>query len=373
MRCPKPIKMEKTNMAKKNLSSFESFVETSGNHPIHIGVDVHKNSYHLALRRYDGAQATLVMDADPERVIALLQRRHLTIALLAYEAGPTGFALARALQAAGIPVCVVAPSRVPRPVTAAAKTDRLDCLRLAEYAAKGLLRSIAIPTQQEEADRTLIRRHTALTDAVRRIKQRIRSLLLEFGVKEPTGLANWSKRTIDALQELALPDSLRFTLDSQLQELRFLQTMKNNVRTQLLSLQKADAHREIISCLQSVPGVGPVVAAAFSLEIYSPQRFQRAEELTSYLGLAPMVRQSGETKGNARLRPVGQTRLRSLLTEAAWVWIRNDAYASDKYRKILSRCGIFQKALVAMARRLAVILWRLSLEKRPYQSRPLPA
>ena len=80
-----------------------------------------------------------------------------------------------------------------------------------------------------------------------------------------------------------------------------------------------------------------------------------------------MVRHSGEKTPSGRLRPVGQTRLRSLLIEAAWAWRQYDPYARELYHQFLSRMGIAQKAIVAVARRLAVILWRLYVERRPYR------
>jgi transposase len=64
---------------------------------------------------------------------------------------------------------------------------------------------------------------------------------------------------------------------------------------------------------------------------------------------------------------VGQKRLRSLLIEAAWVWIKRDAKAHEQYRKLLGKTGVPQKAIAAMARRLAIIMWRLSVEKRAYR------
>jgi transposase len=111
------------------------------------------------------------------------------IALIAYEAGPTGFVLARALEDAGLPVLVAAPSRIPRPVTTG---DSLDSLQLAEMAMRGSLKPIAMPTETEEAQRSLIRRIDQIGKEVRRTKQRIKSLLLEFGIQEPEGLRSWS-------------------------------------------------------------------------------------------------------------------------------------------------------------------------------------
>ncbi len=109
------------------------------------------------------------------------------------------------------------------------------------------------------------------------------------------------------------------------------------------------------------------MATGFRLELFGPERFHRAEEVTRNLGPAPMVRHSGEKAPPGRLRPVGQTRLGSLLIEAAWIWRQYDPYARNLYNHFLSRMGIAQKAIAAVARKLAVILWRLYVERRQYR------
>ncbi len=122
-----------------------------------------------------------------------------------------------------------------------------------------------------------------------------------------------------------------------------------------------------MACLQSVPGVGPVVATIFALELFRPERFKRPEEVVSYLGLVPVVRRSCNKTPSGRLVPVGQTRLRSLLIEAAWMWRAKDSYADSLYKRFLGKTGIAQKAIAANARRLAIILWRLCIEQRMYR------
>jgi transposase len=332
-----------------------------------MGLDVHKNSYHVALLRSDGASHTLVSPADPQRLLHTLREHGIAVRLAVYEAGPTGFSLARALAAAGIEVIVAAPSRIPRPVTAGAKTDRLDCLKLARYAARGMLKPIAVPTEEEEGRRSLVRRRHELTDSVRRVKQRIRSHLLYLGVPEPKGVSSWSRQAVAALKAASLDGEAKLTLDSLLRELAWLMEERTAVEKAVARSVRSTERQQVMRCLQSVPGVGPTVAATFATELYRPERFTRAEEVTSYLGLAPMVRHSGEGKARGRLCPVGQKRLRSLLVEAAWVWRAKDPGADAIYRRLLGRSGLPQKAISALARRLAVVLWRISLERREYR------
>lgn len=350
-------------MAKMTISSVGRFVEAFLGQRFFVGIDVHKRSFSIALLRPDGLIKDWTTPADVESVTQRLTSLQIHIAAVCYEAGPTGFGLARSLRSAGINVIVAAPSRIPRPVSATNKTDSLDCIKLAEFAASGLIRSIAIPDEKEEAFRALSRRRHQLTDSLRRVKQRIRSLLLALGVAEPAGIDSWSKSAVSALGEIALPAGAAETLDSHLGELQYFIVAQKQVDLQLQKLTQEQDEAKRIAAMRSVPGVGKVVATTFAAELFNPKRFKRSEEVTAYLGLAPVIRQSGGSKGKARLRPVGQRRLRSLLIEAAWIWKQKDEWAQNFYNRILGRHGVPQKAIAALARKLAALLWRLSLPR----------
>jgi len=348
-------------MAKLKVSSAHRFVEAFSGEKIWVGVDVHKKTFSVALLRPDGMIKDWSSPAEVRQLVQTLSSLPSKIGAVCYEAGPTGFGLARSLKSAGIRVIVAAPSRIPRPVSPTNKTDSLDCRKLAEYAASGLVESIAIPTKAEEAFRSLERRRHQLTDSLRKTKQRIRALLLTLGEQEPHGIDHWSKAAISSLKALPLPLGAKDTLQSLIEELEYLANAQRRVeqRLRIVSQEQDEARR--IAAMRSVPGVGEVVATTFAAEVFSPGRFNRSEEVTAYLGLAPVVRQSGLSKGTARLRPVGQRRLRSLLIEAAWMWKQRDDWARDFYNRILSRHGIPQKAIAALARKLAALLWKLSL------------
>ncbi|WP_236027117.1 IS110 family RNA-guided transposase, partial [Geomonas diazotrophica] len=356
------------NMAKKSLTGTEHFVAGYESHTFYVGVDVHKRSYHVAVRRADGRAITLVTPAAPESVVEFLHNLPVRIGAVAYESGPTGFSLARALKKAAIPVIVAAPSKIPRAVTPGAKCDRLDCLKLADYAAKGMLKPIAVPTAEEEARRTLLRRRHAVVDSARRCKQRIKGHLLFLGIEEPKELTNWHSDVAEVLLGLPMDPAALMTLESYLRELAFHKEELRRLELQLKSLVKSKELAKRMACLQSVPGVGATVATTFAMELFRPDRFTRAEEVASYLGLAPVVRQSGNKSPSGRLVPVGQTRLRSLLIEAAWMWRSRDRYAENLYHRLLGKTGVAQKAIAAVARRLAIILWRLCIEQRMYRT-----
>ena len=354
-------------MARKSLASLEQFVEGFNTHPFVVGIDVHKRSLSVALLRIDGKVHTFVSPANPAALINLIERLEIQVSLVAQEAGPTGYGLARAFMSKGIKVIVAAPSRIPRSVAPGAKCDRLDCIKLAELAARGMLKSIAIPTEEEQVQRCLLRRRHSVVDGLRRAKQRIKSFLLLLGKEEPEGLSQWSLKSIDELRRLSLPPQAKSTMDSYLRELDFHTEELRRVEAELKTMPQTSKQAHSIRHMKTVPGVGPVVATTFAMEVFRATRFERAEELASYLGLAPMVHHSGAKNPSGRIMPVGQKRLRSLLVEAAWMWKRRDPFAAELYNRMLSRMSIPQKAIVAVARRLAIILWRLCVEQRPYR------
>ena len=222
-----------------------------------------------------------------------------------YETGPTGFSLCRALREAGFNASVVAASRIPRGAAAAAKSDRIDATKLATYLAGGLLRSVAVPTVEEEGYRALVRRRKRVGEDRARVKQKIKSLLLATGIAEPASLKRWVKTAAADLAALDLDPGHDRALASLIREYRFLQDEHRRLRREVARATKR-LHRERYARLTRVSGVGEVVATTFLAEIFAPERFDRAEELTSYVGLAPVVRRSGDGPARARLRPVGQ-------------------------------------------------------------------
>ena len=187
---------------------------------VHLGVDVHKASSSVALfsdRR--GLIATWVQPARAEVLLERLRPIREGIAQVVYEAGPTGFGLARRLRAEGYKAQVIAPSKLLVPVGPEAKSDRLDCRRLAQLAAKVLLHPVRVPTEQEEADRQVLRLRDQLVSKTRSVQSQIKSFLLQHGIAEPPGLGHWSKKSVAALRGLVLRPELRFCLDLLLDEL----------------------------------------------------------------------------------------------------------------------------------------------------------
>lgn len=235
---------------------------------------------------------------------------------------------------------------------------------LATYLARGLLRAIAIPTIEEEGYRSLVRRRRRLAELGGKIKQRIKGFLLATGVEEPDCLKGWSQQSALELLEPPLPEHHHQALASMVRELEFVIKEVSILRRQI-GAATAKVHRDRYKRLVSVAGVGEVAASTFLSEVFNPERFNRPEEVTSFLGLAPVTSRSGQGPSRAKLRPVGQRRLRATLIEAAWQWTWRDTQAKELFNRHLAKSGIGQKAICVVARHLAIKLWRLAVDQQP--------
>lgn len=333
-----------------------------------VGLDTHKRSIHAAVWIDERIAGTWVTPADSDKVAAMLAPHRDKIARVVYEAGPTGFGLARVLRKAGLCVEVVAPGRTPRPAARENKSDRLDCRRLAQYAAKGLLEPVAVPTEREEADRQVLRLREQLVKKRRRVKQQIRSFLLQHAIAEPPALSGWSRAAVAALRALSLRPALRRCLDALLGELDELDAHVRRATGAVAELAATPRHAEAVAIARTHPGVGQVVAMTFLVEVYRSGRFDNTRQVSRYVGLAPMVRQSGETRRDGPILRTGRGPVRALLVEAAWRWRLYDARARATYRRLVRNTGSAKKAIVGLARRLAGNLWTMLATRQPYQA-----
>lgn len=254
----------------------------------------------------------------------------------------------------------MAPGRTPRPAARESKSDKVDAKKLAEYSAKGLLQPVAIPTETQEADRQVLRLRDQVVENRRKIKQQIKSFLLQHGIKEPAGLSTWTKPAVAALKEIPLRAGLRFSLDMMLDELDHQDTQLKRVTEELKRISLGERHRRKVEILRSHPGVGLITSMSFVLEVYRDGgRFGDSGQVAKYVGLAPMVRVSAETRRECGIIRTGRGSVRSLLVESAWRWTSLDPEAKKVYGRLVSNSGSGKKAIVGMARRLAIRLWTM--------------
>lgn len=348
---------------------FKAFLPESGE-ILHVGVDVHRRSYAVAIwSNLRGHVAQWTQPAEPGLLVERLSPLTGSIRKVVYEAGPTGFSLVRALRAAGIPADVIATSMMLKTVSRDSKSDRMDCRRLAEHAAKELFRLIRVPTEEEEQDRQLLRLREQMVRKHRQIRQQIKSFLLTHGIAYAHGLKTWTLQGLKVLRELEMPELLRRCFDVLLDEEEHARAQVQRINEAVKKLMATVRHRKKVEVLRSVPGVGVVTAMTFQTELLGPERFNQPGEVAKMIGLAPLVQESGERRREGSLIKAGNWRLRTILVEAAWRWVRQDEGAKTLYRRCVRNTGDGKKAIVAVARKLAIMLWRMVTREEMYRGR----
>jgi len=332
-----------------------------------VGVDVHKKTYQVSVWTEErGWVAQWTQPADCEALCRRLEPVRSQVAHVVYEAGPTGFALARTLRAHGFSADVIAASKMPVAAERSNKSDRRDSAQLAFLSGKGMLSAIYVLTPQEEADRQVMRGRWQVVDEVCRTERRIKSLLLQHGIAEPAGLRYWSRAAVRELRGLELLAELRFCLDLLLDDLDHGHAMLRAANQRVRELAVDDRHAAAVARMRTVPGVGVITAMTFATELPHPERFERPEAIGAITGLAPRVRRSGETTKGGPILKTGNAHLRRVLVQAAWQWVRRDPAAKDLFGHLVGETGCAQKAIVAVARHLAILLWHLVTTESTY-------
>lgn len=286
-----------------------------------------------------------------------------------YEAGNSGFGFCRMLRRLGVDCQIVAPSAmVKSPVQQQTKNDRRDALALAQLYFNRPRSFVRIPTELEEADRQLIRTRAQLVDDKVRTKNEIKSLLANYGLKPPfaKGKMTWSKSFKTWLKSVdpGYP-GIRLALDAKARQLEFLEAEIKSITAGIVALSRTEAYHDRCQRLCQISGVGNLTAMAFLLEVYRPHEFSSAGKLASHLGLTQCEYSSGGKVRRGHITHWGPSHLRKLLVESAWGWVMNDPNAAIRYRSI--RAGKERKrAIVAMARRLAIAMWAMIVKEQDY-------
>ena len=240
-----------------------------------------------------------------------------------YEAGPTGFGLARAARAAGIEVMVCSPGAIPRQPGDRVKTDARDALKLARLHAAGQLRPVLVTAPELEALRDLVRAREDLRGDLMAARHRISKLLLRRGLVWAGPGHTWSERHLRWLSTLGFGDVLA---DVVLGEYLGCHEVLLARRDRLDALIAAQATREpwaqTVGRLRCLRGVDTLTAVGLLAEIGDFAAFAHPKQLASYVGLVPSERSSGERRRQGQITQAGSAHARRLLVEAAWHYRR---------------------------------------------------
>ena len=335
---------------------------------IFVGLEDSKRTWKVCVRCEGMIVHETSMPAEYDNLNGYLKSRYPGCELqLMYEAGFSGFWLCDLLTKDGID-CIVTPAhKVTQEKVNRVKVDKKDARRLARNLETGDYTRCWVPDRELREDRQIARTLTQIQRDIISTKNRIRRFLDCHGLNGDLPAGCWRERDYERLRELRFPYSLQACVDIYLRQLDGLRAMKSQLLSELKSLSKKERYSRSIETKRQCPGVGWLSAVRFTLEWGDLSRFADGKQLSSYLGLTASEYSTGETVHRGRITGQGNAQVRSWLVECAWRAIRIDQALLSKFRKVWKSSGSKKKAIVAVARKLAVRMRAVELANEPYQ------
>ena len=325
---------------------------------IKLGIDVHQEFYVVVVQE-GGTNPKPAQRFKKEGFLpwaAQLKEKSGAAVYAVYEACGFGFGLQRALSALGIECQVICPQKLDER-NKRVKTDGLDakalCLKLDRYVEgnREALALVRVPTEEEEELRAIHRQREQLVKARKQLEAQGCSLMVNHGI-EPLK-SWWKRRTFSALE---VPEWMKELLGNSQP---ILLALEEKIRALTIQLQARAAPGQ-------PRGLGAMTSVVIDREIGNWNRFSNRRQVGSYTGLCPGEYSSGNTRFQSCVTKHGNPRLRAALVELAWRLVRFQPNYRPvvKWRNVLAKGALAtgaarKKAIVAVARQLAVDLWRI--------------
>lgn len=359
---------------------------------VYVGLDVHKDSIAIAVADAGRSAGRLIgtISHDVGKLLKTLARMgdpgevHVV-----YEAGPTGYGLQRELVGRGYRCEVIAPSMIPRRCGERIKTDRRDCLRLAELSRAGELRAVWIPDPVDESIRDLARAREDAVNARTQARHQLKGFLLRHEIRFD-GKTSWTKTYYRWLGTLNLQSAASQTaLTEYWQAVQWADERVARLTLALVNSVAGWRLEPVVAALQALRGIDVVSAIGLVAEIGDIERFAHPRQLMGYLGLVPSEHSSGDRIAKGGITKSGNAHARRLLTEAAWNYrfqarigyhaqkrqeglpqaIRDIAWKAQlrltaRFAKLQRRGVQINKVCVAVARELTGFIWAIAQASR---------
>lgn len=359
---------------------------------LYIGLDVHKTSIAIGLAFADGSTPTYygkcsgTLRSIDETIKRVLKLNGLTpeAVQLCYEAGSSGFVLARRFLKLGYDIRVVAPSLVPTAAGERVKTDRRDAVKLARFLRAGELTAVHIPEPSDEAIRDVGRARTDAVDDLQRARYRLGAFLLRNG-HSWAGRTRWSAEHMTYLRGLCLETPAhKLVLEEYLQAIDDAQARVARFEEHLETLLAEWDRAPWVQAIQGFRGFRLVGSMIIGSELGDLTRFDHPRQLMAYVGLVPGEASSGSRRRQGGITKCGNSHARWMLIEAAASYrlapkvgrelsrrqtglskaVREVSWRAQnrlhkRYHRLKNRGLHDNKIKVAIARELLGFLWEL--------------
>lgn len=362
----------------------------------YIGLDVHKETIAIAYacggNREDAVYHGQCSGSVPAAESALRKlAKKLEVKFcdlkVCYEAGPTGFVLARRLIRFGLDCILMAPSKTERKPNEKIKTDKRDACKIARLFRNGDITEVRIPPALDEAVRDVCRARTDATDDLTRSKQRLSAFLLRNGFNY-SGKSNWTAAHMRYLREMVMPhDAHKVVLEEYMQAIETGIQRVARLVDRMKQLLEGWEWEPVVRALMACKGFQEVAAMTVISELGDLRRFDHPRALMGFLGLVPGEGSSGQKRRQGSITKCGNSHCRWMLVECAQhfrkapkvgttLTTRQEGQSKEvkelswrmqnrlnkKYIKLKARGVNENKAIVAVARELSAFIWELMVK-----------
>lgn len=326
-----------------------------------VAMDIHKR--YVVVGAVDGEQAVVLrprrvsIDELDEWAAAHLQPTDVVV----LEASTNVWPIHDLLEPLVAHIVVVHPNHVKVIAASSVKTDKRDTLALARLLAANLLTSIWVPPAAVRELRGLVNHRKRLVRQRAQAKTRLHGVLHTYNIAPPDGDL-FAEANRDWWQALPLASSVQLRVRHNLGLIDYLSPLIQEADAELAHLSVSDPWAEQVPFLIQLPGIGLITAMTVLSAIGEISRFTTAKKLVGYSGLGASVHASGQTHYTGRITKEGRRELRTVMVEAAWAAVRHHAHWKAQFEALAARIGK-QRAIVAIARKLLVVVWHVLTEQ----------
>jgi transposase len=337
----------------------------------YVGIDLGKREYTMAIIGRNGRMSIhqgKTSDQGRQALYRVLERTD----KVALEAGNLAFITAREIQErAGCEVRVLNSAKLPFIWDAPTKTDKEDAMKLAhlvEERRDEKLPIVPLPSEKE------IERRKTLASHGREMKNRIRHINTLHALFVHQGHTTIARKNLATAEKRREAVKILTGLEREEAEwiLKYLELHERRIKELKGKIQKEAKNDEDMKNLQTIPGVGPVVAYAFTAHVGDGSRFSTGAQVSNYIGFVPRLDYSGTIQRNGPITKHGNGYLRGLLVQAAWSTVRSKSGGAlqERYKYKTAGQGMSKKkTIVSIGRRLAEIMYSVLKNKTEYEPR----
>lgn len=288
---------------------------------------------------------------------------------VAVEAGGSTRWIYDTLKGIGIRVYVVNPNKVKAIAESKRKTDKIDAKLLSDLLRLGALpQEVIMAEGQDRRLRDLMQARWKVIEGYTNLMNYVRGLLRQEGVGLPER-ALLDPEKFSKLFSQALPEHIKQILFRYAELIEKMVAEKKKLEEKILGYNSED-----IELIKSVPGVGEISSRTINSAIGQIKRFKRAKQLTSYCGLVPTVRSSGERTEYGHITREGRSEVRRIAVQCAHAVLRcksKESIPLKMWHARIARYRGYKTAIVALARKMITIIFYVLRDKKPYDYRLL--